>query len=108
MDGVSRMILGQHAEAVRPDEILLKRTLLILVIAGVVRVISISTLVPVRISPSPWWPLAGAMPLVTEGAAAAVVLLASGLVFRCSSFWSTSATWVVRWSSAFSPAAPER
>lgn len=40
MDGISRMVRGEHAAPVRPDEILLKLGLLILVIAGVIRVFS--------------------------------------------------------------------
>lgn len=37
MDGIVRMVRGEQAEPVRPDEILLKLGLLILVIAGVIR-----------------------------------------------------------------------
>lgn len=77
MDGVSRMILGQHVEPARPDEILLKLGILLLVIVGVVRMTLRFRHWSRRGFPSRL--LASrrvAMPLVTEAAAAGIVLFA--------------------------------
>lgn len=77
MDGVSRIILGQHVEPARPDEVLLKLGILVLMIAGVVR-----TILKFRHWSRRGFPrrlLASrrvAMPLVTEAAAAGIVLFA--------------------------------
>jgi CubicO group peptidase (beta-lactamase class C family) len=77
MDGVSQLVRGEQAEPIRPDEILLKLGIGILAIAGVLRMFS-------RLR---HWSRRGfprrlrasrrvVMPLVIEGAAAAIVLLA--------------------------------
>ncbi|HEX5716142.1 MAG TPA: serine hydrolase domain-containing protein, partial [Thermoanaerobaculia bacterium] len=75
MDGVSRIMLGEDAEPARPDEILLKVGILILVIVGAIRTFSrfrhwSQHGFPHRLSVS----RRVALPLVKEAAAAAIVL----------------------------------
>ena len=77
MDGVARIMLGEAAEPVRPDEILLKLGLLILVIGGVVRMISRFRQWSRRGFPRRL-PVSRRVvqPLVVEAAAATIVLFA--------------------------------